>query len=126
MPLTNAGLDAFAASIIGQLPILFDNANARLAVGDGTTAESPSQTNLQGTTTFRRSMDPGYPTVTGSTLIFRATFGEEDANFAWNEWGVFNAAVGGTMLDRRVEYNGTKLEGQTWVFQVELELTIEP
>lgn len=126
MPLTNVGLDAFAAAIIGQLPVLFDNANARLAVGDSSAATAPSQTNLQGTTTFRRSMDPGYPTVTGSTLIFRGTFGENDANFPWNEWGIFNAAVGGIMLDRVVEYNGTKLEGQTWVMQVELELEIEP
>ena len=39
-------------------------------------------------------------------------------NFAWAEWGVFNAASGGTMMNRKVDANGTKASGQTWQFTV--------
>jgi hypothetical protein len=63
-------------------------------------------------------MDSGYPQVSGNTVTYRATFGTGDANFAWNEWGLFNGATGGVMLNRVVEYNGTKLSGQTWVLEV--------
>jgi len=69
-------------------------------------------------------MDASYPTTEANILTFKSTYGPSEANFAWNEWGVFNAASGGTMLNRVVEYNGTKLSGQTWVFQVTLTVSI--
>lgn len=125
MALTNAGCDIIAALITGKSTALFDNANARIGVGDSDTAFSANQTDLQASSNkVRKEMDPGYPQVNGNTITFRATFGPSDANFAWQEWGIFNAESGGAMLNRVVEYNGTKVAGQTWVFQVTLTISI--
>lgn len=125
MPLTNAGRDAIAGLITGAVTTLFNNANAKIGVGDGTTAFAATQTDLQAAANkLRKAMDVGYPTTAGNVLTFQSTFGTADANFAWQEWGVFNAAAAGSMISRKVEYNGTKLAGQTWIFQVQLTVNI--
>lgn len=125
MPLTNAGRDFLAGAATGAQTTHFDNANAKIGVGDSSTAFAVTQTDLQATTNkLRKAMDASYPTTSGNVLTFQATYGTAEANWAWNEWGVFNAASGGVMLSRKVEYNGTKLSGQTWVFQVQLTVNI--
>ncbi|RKD22459.1 hypothetical protein SAMN02745883_00686 [Caminicella sporogenes DSM 14501] len=121
MPLTNAGRDEIAAALIGE-GIPFNNSNAKIGVGDGDTAFAATQTDLTGTNKFRKGMDTGYPIRDGNTITFRATFGGDEANFAWKEWGVFNAASGGVMLNRVVDNNGTKLQGQTWTFTVTITI----
>ena len=63
-------------------------------------------------------MDPTYPNVSGTSCVFEATFNSGDANFTWNEWGVFNAAFGGNMLSRKVETLGTKTNTQVWVLTI--------
>lgn len=98
----------------------FDHANAYIGVGNGTEAFAVGQTDLTGSSTFRKAMDVGYPIVDGNTVTYRATFAQAEANFDWNEWGVFNAASGGVMLNRSVESNGTKQNNQTWVLEVSL------
>ncbi len=124
MALTNAGRDFIAQAIIGT-GTFFTNANARIGVGDSSAAFSAAQTDLQASTNkFRKAMDATFPTRSANVLTFKSTFASSEANFAWNEWGVFNAASGSTMLNRVVEYNGTKLSGQTWVFQVTLTVSI--
>ena len=92
MPLTNAGRNFIAGALIGAETVLFTNVNARIGVGDGTAAFAATQTDLQGTNKFRKGMDTGYPTRTGNVITFRSTFAGTEANFAWQEWGVFNAA----------------------------------
>lgn len=125
MALTNAGRNIIASLLTGASSTHFDNTNARIGVGDSTTAFAVTQTDLQAATNkFRKAMDASYPTTAGNVLTFKSTFGAAEANFAWNEWAVFNAASAGTMLNRVVEYNGTKLAGQTWVFQVTLTVAI--
>lgn len=125
MALTNAGRDFIAQAIMNDSPLFFNNANARIGVGDSTTAFSAAHTDLQAATNkFRKAMDATFPTRATNVITFKSTFGSAEANFAWNEWGVFNAASAGTMLNRVVEYNGTKLSGQTWVFQVQLTISI--
>lgn len=125
MALTNAGRNIIASLLTGASSTHFDNTNARIGVGDSTTAFAVTQTDLQAATNkFRKAMDASYPTTVGNVLTFKSTFGAAEANFAWNEWAVFNAASAGTMLNRVVEYNGTKLAGQTWVFQVTLTVAI--
>lgn len=119
MGLTTAGLNFLTQAAVG-LGTPFNAANARLGVGNGTTAFSASHTNLRGSSVFRKGMDDGYPVVNGNTITFKATFNYDEANFAWAEWGIFNAASGGTMLNRVVESNGTKQSNQTWVLEVEL------
>lgn len=123
MALTTAGVNFLAQSAIGQ-GTFFNNANARIGVGDGTTAFAVAQTDLQGTNKLRKAMDSGYPTVAAPVVTFKSTFAQSEANFAWNEWGIFNAATGGVMLNRVVESNGTKQNNQTWVLEVAITFAI--
>jgi hypothetical protein len=124
MPLTNAYATFLAQATLGETVTPFNSSNARIGVGDGTTAFNASQTDLQGTNKVRKAMDSGYPTRSGTTMTFQSTFTGSEANFAWNEWGVFNAATGGVMLNRKVESLGTKASGSTWVLQVQITLTV--
>lgn len=109
---------------IGAAVTPFNNANAHIGVGDSTTAHAVGQTDLQAATNkVRKAMDATYPTGATNVLTFRSTFGTGDANFTWNEWGVFNSATGGTMLNRKVEALGAKTNTQTWQFTVTLTFT---
>jgi hypothetical protein len=124
MGLTDAGRDFIAGALTGTQTTLFNNANARLAVGDSLTAFSKSQTDLQASTNkIRKAMDTGYPITSANVLTFKATYGSAEANWAWSEWGIFNASSGGTMLNRKVESLGTKVPGSTWVLTVTVTIT---
>jgi len=123
MALTTAGVNFLAQAAIGQ-GIPFNSTNARLGVGSGNGAFVASQTDLQGSSKLRKAMDDGYPTVAPPAVTFKSTFAPEEANFAWNEWGVFNAATGGVMLNRVVESNGTKQVNQTWVLEVKITFAL--
>jgi hypothetical protein len=178
-------------ALIGNAPTYLNNANAYLGVGDSTTAEARSQTDLQASTNKARvGMDSGKPlhstgtavkTITGATnaspivitstahgysngdfvhisgvagntaanglfaiqnvaantfelvgstgsgaytsggdvtkfnaAVWSATFGPSVANFAWNEWGLFDASTGGVMANRKVVSLGTKASPATW------------
>ena len=124
MALTTAGIKFIAQAAIGQ-GTPFNSTNARLGVGDGSTAFSVGQTDLQGVNKFRKYMDSGYPQRDAAVLTFKSTFSANEANFAWNEWGVFNAQEGGVMLNRVLESNGTKQNNQTWVLEVEITFSAE-
>jgi hypothetical protein len=79
---------------------------------------------LQATTNKqRKGMDSTYPAVNGNQVTFRTTFNGGDANFTWAEWGVFNAASGGTMLNRKVQALGAKNSGAVWVFTITITLS---
>ena len=129
------GISALWHRLVGGTTVsAFDNANAAIGVGDSTTANgSPLTSNdlLAATNKLRKGMDATYPQHTDSTstdgsrtITFRATFASAEANFAWNEWGVFNAvgAGAGRMLNRKQEALGTKVSGATW--QLTLTLTM--
>lgn len=127
MALTTAGINNIARALIGDGSVVpFNSTNARLGVGNSNAAFTASQTDLQGANTFRKALDEGYPIAEPSSakLTFKATFGPTEANFAWNEWGVFNADAGGVMLNRVVDSNGTKQDGQTWIMEVDITFTI--
>jgi hypothetical protein len=126
MGLTNAARDAIATAIVtGTLGVTtFNNANSYIGVGDSATAYANTQTDLQAATNkFRKAMDATYPQQATNVLTFRSTFALADANYAWQEWGVFNAATVGTMLNRKAESLGTKAGTQSWQFTVTLTLT---
>jgi len=126
MGLTNAARDGIATAIVtGTLGVTtFNNANSYIGVGDGVTAYANTQTDLVAATNkFRKAMDATYPQQATNVLTFRSTFALADANYAWNEWGVFNAAAAGTMLNRKQEALGTKASTQSWQFTVTLTLT---
>lgn len=116
----------------GQTLTYFNNANAALGVGDSTTAPAATQTDLQGAASpankIRKGMLATYPlhtdgVVAGSASIdFKSTFATGEANFQWNEWGLFNSATAGTgrMLNRRVVTMLTK----TSAVALDLEITL--
>jgi hypothetical protein len=115
MPLSNAATTYIAQAIGGESITYFDNTHAYLGVGDSTTAFAGSQTDLQAATNkFRRIMDATYPQRSANVITYRVTFGGTEANFAWQEFGLFNASSGGTMFNRKVSAQGTKTSGQLW------------
>lgn len=129
------GSSALWQFLIGNPAALtnFANANAHIGVGAATTAAADTQTDLQAATAgvdkFRKGMDATYPQHTDGTsaagsksVVFRSTFGTTDANITWNEWGIFNAATAGRMLNRKVEALGTKTAAATWVLTITLSL----
>jgi len=125
MPLQTLAREMFADAIIGGAGFnKFSQSNTYLGVGDGTAAHSPSQTDLQGANKLRRQCDTGYPTRAANVVTWSATFGVNDANFAWQEAGVFNAASGGQMLCRKVQAFGTKSAGTVWILTYQLTLSV--
>lgn len=126
MGLTNAYRDLVALLSTGT-GTAFTNASSSIGVGDSATAFAATQTDLVAATNkLRKAMDATYPQVAGNVLTFRSTFATADANWAWNEWAVFNttAASGGTMFNRKVESLGTKTNTQSWQFTVTLTLGV--
>lgn len=123
--LVNGGINLIWTLVAGGTGTPFNSTNAHIGVGDSSVAEDASQTDLQATTNkIRKGMVAGYP-VYGSNqkIVFKSEFLENEANFDWREWGVFNAASGGTMLNRKVANSGTKASGSIWVFTVEITLS---
>ncbi len=121
--LVNSGIALLEDLLIGAGGTVFSNANARLGVGDSSTAAAAGQTDLQAATNkFRKAMDSTYPSRASQTLTFRSTFATGEANFVWNEWGIFNAGSGGTMLNRKVESLGTKSSG-SWQLTVTITIS---
>lgn len=124
MALLNAGRDFIAAAIMNDgPPTFFDNTNAYFCVGDGDTAYSADQTDLQGSNKFRQGMEDGFPSVASNVISLKAIVGESDGNFVWKEWGTANASSAGTMLHRKVESLGTKTTG-VWVVEYDLTVAI--
>lgn len=125
MPGTNAYRDFVASLSVGAGGTAFNNANSYIGVGDSATAFAAAQTDLQAAANkLRKAMDATYPTLAANVMTFRATFGTADANFAWAEWGVFNAAAAGTMMNRKVEALGTKTNTQTWQLTATITLSM--
>lgn len=123
------GASALWERLIGTGITAFDNTNAYIGVGDSTTAAAATQTDLQAATNKHyEPMDSTYPTHTDGTtsgsasIVYKATFETADANFAWEEWGIFNASSSGRMLNRKVTALGTKTTADEWVFTVTITL----
>lgn len=120
--LLNSGINALLNLLIGS-GTAFNNTNARIGVGDSSTAASASQTDLQASTNKAyAAMDATYPQVSGQTVTFRATFGSGVAAFAWNEFVIKNNATG-VCLNRKVEAHGSKASADTWVVQVQITIS---
>jgi hypothetical protein len=102
----------------------FSAANAKIYVGSDSTAEAASQTGVIATTNKAYAgMDSGYPSVSGRTIVFRASFDDASANFAWNEAAITNGSGAGAIaMNRKVSALGTKTTG-TWTLQLTISLT---
>jgi len=128
MTLTNVGKAVIAHAITGDIGTgktynAFDVTHAYLGVGDGTTAFSATQTNLQGTNKLRKVVDEA-PTFSTVTINFVATFTTAEANYAWQEDGIFNAVTAGEMLTRNVAYLITKTSSVSVVFTKTLTIAV--
>lgn len=120
--LMSAGAGALWQRLIGTSVTAFDNANAYIGVGTSIQVATPDQTDLIGTS-FRQGMEVGYPDNSeGDVLVFQSKFGANDANFTWNEWGIFNASTDGIMLNRKVVPMGTKESPEEWTLTVRIGL----
>lgn len=129
MGLTNVGRDILAWAITrpGEVSAsIFTSSTSYIGVGSNSGAFANTQTALSSaiSSSGRVAMDSGYPTVSGGVMTFRSTFQNPAAVGDWLEWGVFNASSGGNMLNRKVEYLGSKPNNQTWQFTVTITLTV--
>ncbi len=120
----NEGINAIWTLVCGGSETAFNNSNARVGVGNGTATEDATQTGLQGTSTAFAAMDTGYPTFgSDQKAMFKGTFGDGQAEFAWEEFTVDNGATPNKNLHRKVVSKGTKPTGETWVLTIELSLS---
>lgn len=111
----NVGLAEVWNLVTAQGGTAFSNANARLGVGNSAVAPAVGQTDLQGGSTLRKAMNVGFPNAPVNGLEqWQSDFTAAEANFAWEEFAVFNAAAAGTMMNRSISSQGTKTAGQTW------------
>lgn len=120
--LLNEGINEIWKLLMGESANHFDAANSQIGVGDGTAAEDPTQTDLQGLNTAYKGMDTGYPSISGNTITFKATFSETEANFAWEEITVKHASSA-INLNRKVQNMGTKASGTIWTATLEITLS---
>jgi hypothetical protein len=105
-------------------PTKYDNANAKLGVGDSSTAAIATQTGLQASTnkTFKAA-DATWPQRTNQTIEYRATFASGDANYSWQEYTIVNATDDtGKNLNRKCADKGTKVVGESWVLDLQITL----
>jgi hypothetical protein len=120
--LLNTGIDEMWDLIVGDSANHFDNSSAQIGVGDDDTAADPSQTDLQAATNKTyKGMEASYPTSTSQKATFKASFGDSEANYTWNEW-VVKQATSAKCLNRKVDALGTKSSG-TWTLEVSITLS---
>ena len=127
MALVNNGRNFMANALIANPTTLFDVTNATIGVGNSATVYGATDTDMIGTKAYE-VVDIA-PTIATNVLTFVATFGTGVANFAWQEWGVFNSAGvaptgGDIMLNRKVESLGTKTTAQSWEITATLTVNI--
>lgn len=113
--LLNEGIAEMLDLMAGEgSPTAFNTANARIGVGDSSTAAAATQTDLQAATNKTyKGMNGVYPTRTAQTMDWQADFTSGEANYAWQEWVIDNGASAAKTLNRKVESLGTKSTG-TW------------
>jgi hypothetical protein len=109
----------------------WSNGNAFLGVGDSSTAEAATQTELQAATNrFYKAMNATFPSRSSQTVTFQSDFTSAEANYVWAEWAIAAGATtasgsgftsGTTNLNRKVAALGTKSTG-TWTLSAQLTL----
>jgi hypothetical protein len=108
------------------------NTNAYLGVGDSSTAEAATQTELQAATNrFYKVMNATFPSRSGQVVSFASDFTTTEANYVWAEWTIAAGATtasgagftsGTTNLNRKVAALGTKASG-TWTLTATITLS---
>ena len=94
-------------------------------------AEVGTQTDLQATANkARQVVDATYPqhtdgtTSAANTIVYQATFGGTVGNWTTGVWemGLVNAAAGGRMFNRKVQFQGGKAAGQSASAKVQAQV----
>ena len=120
----NEGIEFIWKAVTGQTGLTYFGSNSCIGVGDGTAAESATQTGLTGTNKYYKQVDSGYPQLSGTSVVFQATFGSTEANFSWMEWTVANGCSDAYVnLNRKYAVMGVKQAGATWILQVTLTIS---
>ena len=128
--LTTAGLSRLMAALVGG-PALTHSVT-RLGVGNDTSHARPTDRRL-GSRQYFREMDQTYPELAGRSVLFRATFGEDEANFEWGCWGLDVSPAAGTtsgsvesvLLNRKACSGiGSKPRGEIWTLTCEVTLAL--
>lgn len=109
----------------------YSTGNSRLGVGNSTATAAVTQNDLQGASKKYNAMASGYPQHTDGTsssgariMTWRATFTTAQANFAWQEWGLFNSTgASRRMLNRKVQSLGTKTSAASWQLTVTVAIS---
>jgi hypothetical protein len=120
---TNLGIGIMEDLAFGLAsPTAYNNANARLGVGDGNgsvpTVAATDTVLTAPTNKLFKGMNATYPSRSGTvTVTLQSTFATTDANFPWNEWGIDN---GTTLFNHKGVSLGTKVNTATWVFTATL------
>src|SRR5262249_31989933 len=125
----HAIFDVFGLRMLGHvsLPVARMSQRVRPEVAGPMTSEATSgifcaqyetaasQTDLVAASNkIRKGMEATYPQRSTNVLTFRSVYSTSEANFHWQEWGVFNASSAGEMLSRKAEELGTKTSAATW------------
>lgn len=104
-------------------PTAYNNANAQIGVGDSSTAEANTQTDLQAATNkLFKGMNATYPQRSNQTVSWQSDFTTGEANWAWNEWSIRNGASADKNMNRKVQSLGTKSSG-TWTLTAQVTLS---
>ena len=113
-----AGVTRLWQLVAGDNSTHLDENNARLCVGDSSTAPSVTDQDLLGSNTFRKLVSDS-PVISGRQITFSAEFETNEANFAWLEVGVSWAESGNNTLLSRTAISspglGTKVNTAVWV-----------
>lgn len=105
----------------------YNNTNARLGVGDSTTAASASQTDLQAASNKTyKAMATSFPAAGGAAtrrMDFKSSFATGDANYAWEEVTLDNNEGTPTNMLRKVQSLGTKTSAAAWDLTCQVTIT---
>ena len=118
----NLILTAGATVVLNRLAGITATAISHIAVGNGTTAVSAGQTDLQGASKYRQAFD-ATPTVSGAQLQAVATVIAGNATFTWEEAGLANASSGATLINRFLQSFGAKGAGTQWIVTLTVTLS---
>ena len=132
--LVNVGINQLWARCVTAEQV-WDTTHTGIGVGTSTTAGAAAQTDLLGGSQRWNACDASFPSAPGSQqMLFQATYGTSEANFAWEEYGLAipdttsTSTSGATkpanylLLNRKATSLGTKTSSNVWVFTVTMTL----
>lgn len=123
----DSGANEMLNLIAGTGGTAYSAANTYIYVGSDSSMENAAQVGILATSPNRAAakVDSGFPQVNGRQVEYRATFTENEANFAWNEVSIVNGpttATNAVAMNRKVVSMGTKVTG-TWAVSITISLT---